>query len=130
MTRSTRTVALSGLVLLGIATSGFAAAPKGDAVKGQEIFKQRCGICHSTDTTGGPSLGPNLRGVVGRKAGSHPDFHTYSAALPASKLTWDLKTLDSFLIAPMTKVPGTTMPMSLPDATERGDVIAFLWALK
>jgi cytochrome c len=130
MTRPTRTVALTGLLLLGLATGGFAATPSGDAVKGQDIFKQRCGICHSTDTTGGPSLGPNLRGVVGRKAGSAKDFQSYTPALIGSKLTLDLKTLDGFLIAPMTKVPGTTMPMSLPDATERADVIAFLAALK
>ena len=27
---------------------------------------------------------------------------------------------------PMQKVPGTTMPMMLPDAKERGDVIAYM----
>ena len=118
---------LAGLVGMGLATIA-GAAP--DAPKGLEIFKQRCGICHSTDTSGGPTLGPNLRGVVGRKAGSEPNFQMYSQALPASNLTWDTKTLDSFLTAPMTKVPGTTMPMSLPDKDERADVIAFLVSLK
>jgi cytochrome c len=120
-------IILAGLASIGGATLAVAAP---DATKGLEIFKQRCGICHSTDTSGGPVLGPNLRGVVGRKAGSEPTFQMYSAALPASKLTWDTKTLDSFLTAPMTKVPGTTMPMSLPDKDERADVISFLASLK
>jgi cytochrome c len=127
MMRISRTATLAGLASLALST--FAAAA-GDATKGLEIFKQRCGICHSTETTGGPALGPNLRGVVGRKAGTHPEFHMYSPALTGSKLTLDLKTLDSFLAAPMTKVPGTVMPMALPDDGERADVIAFLSSLK
>ena len=34
------------------------------------------------------------------------------------------------LISPYTKVPGTIMPMLLPDDKERGDVIAYLATLK
>jgi cytochrome c len=45
-------------------------------------------------------------------------------------VTWSAKTLDEFLIMPMQKVPGTTMPMMLPDAKERGDVVAYLLTLK
>lgn len=125
--RISRTATFTGLAALAI---GNFAAAAGDATKGLEIFKQRCGVCHSTEATGGPILGPNLRGVVGRKAGSQPDFRMYSSALSASKLTWDLTTLDSFLIAPMTTVPGTTMPMTMLNNDERADVIAFLASLK
>ena len=49
-------------------------------------------------------------------------------ALP-SDLIHD-ETLDEFLAMPMQKVPGTTMPMMLPDAKERADVIAYLASLK
>ena len=42
---------------------------------------------------------------------------------------WSPRTLDEFLVSP-DPVPGTTMPMMLPDEKERGDVIAYLATLK
>ncbi len=45
-------------------------------------------------------------------------------------MKWSEKTLSDFLLNPMTKVPGTTMPMMLPDDKERADVIAYLAGLK
>jgi cytochrome c len=54
----------------------------------------------------------------------------YSEALKKSGLTWNPKTLSEFLIMPMQKVPGTVMPMMLPDDKERADVIAYLGTLK
>ena len=89
-----------------------------------------CGICHSVQETGGPNQGPNLLGVVGRKAGSVPDFPLYSPALKASGITWNKKTLDKFLLNPMAKVPGTLMPMQIPDTRTRADVVAYLATLK
>ena len=38
-----------------------------DAAAGKQIFAQ-CSVCHSTDGTNG--VGPSLRGIVGRKAGT------------------------------------------------------------
>jgi cytochrome c len=102
-----------------------------DIAKGQAIFEQRCMICHAATTApSGPAVGPHLVGVVGRKAAAVDWFTQYSAALKASGLTWDAKTLDEFLVNPMSKVPGTTMPMPLPDAKERADVIGYLATLK
>ena len=43
-----------------------------------------CSVCHSVQETGGPHEGPNLVGVVGRKAGSQPEFTQYTPALKAS----------------------------------------------
>jgi cytochrome c len=109
----------------------WAAGGKADVANGKTIFEQRCGICHAVSKApGGPVTGPNMVGVVGRKAATVADFALYSPALKASGLTWNLKTLDEFLTMPMTKVPGTTMPMMIPDAKERGDVIGFLATLK
>jgi cytochrome c len=114
-----------------VAPALFAAAPKPDIENGKTIFAQQCGICHAVNKEpGAPNLGPNMVGVVGRKAGTLKDFPMFSAALKAYGVTWSAKTLDEFLINPMAKVPGTTMPMLLPDAKIRADVVAYLGTLK
>ena len=41
-------------------------------------------------------IGPNLYGVVGRKAGAVPNF-AYSESLKGSGLTWDEPTLDKWI---------------------------------
>lgn len=108
-----------------------AAAAKADVENGKTIFTQRCGICHAVNKQpGGPVAGPSMVGIVGRKAATVPGFAMYSEALKKSGLTWNAKTLGEFLIMPMQKVPGTVMPMMLPDDKERGDVIAYMGTLK
>jgi cytochrome c len=109
---------------------GCAADPAGDIEHGKATFHTMCSVCHSVQVTGGPSEGPNLLGLVGRDAGSQPDFTKYSEALKASRLTWNMKTLDKFLVNPMAMVPGTLMPMLIPDDKTRADVIAYLATLK
>lgn len=115
----------------GIATAQ--PMPAGDASRGQAYFQIACAVCHSPEL--GPNntviikQGPSLAGVVGRKAGSSPHFN-YSKALSDSGLTWDTATLYRFLANPMAMVPGTMMPMAIPDATTRADVVAYLTTLK
>jgi len=121
--------------LLALAALSALAAPvfaddKPDLENGQIIFEQRCGICHAVNKDpAGPVAGPNMVGLIGRKAASEPAFSMYSPALKKYGVTWSAKTLDEFLVMPMTKVPGTTMPMMLPDDKERADVIAYLTSL-
>ena len=107
-----------------------AAGHKPDIENGKVMFTAMCGVCHSVQPTGGPHEGPNLLGVVGRKAASEPEFTKYSPALKASRLTWSKKTLDKFLVNPGEKVPGTLMPMQIPDNKTRADVVAYLATLK
>jgi len=107
-----------------------AAGSKPDVENGKTTFNNMCGICHSVQETGGPTQGPNLVGVVGRKAGSEPEFPMYSPALKASGITWNEKSLDKFLSNPMEKVPGTLMPMEIDDDKTRADVVAYLATLK
>ena len=107
-----------------------AAGSKPDIEKGKAFFSTTCGVCHSVQKTGGPNQGPNLLGVVGRKAGSEPQFTGYSAALKSSNITWRPKTLDKFLVDPMAKVPGTLMPIQITDDKTRADVVAYLATLK
>jgi cytochrome c len=110
-------VALSLLVL---PSSAFAQ----DAAAGEKLFQSRCTTCHAFDATKKP--GPSLAHIVGAKAvGNDPAFK-YSKALASSGLTWDEATLDKFLAAPGKLVPGTTMPISVPNPTERANILAYL----
>ena len=107
--------------------------PVGDVARGQAYFQITCAVCHSpvlgSNNTVIIKQGPSLVGVVGRKAGSGAHFN-YSKAMTDAGLTWDAKTLFKFLANPMAEMPGTTMPLPIPDATNRADVIAYLSTLK
>jgi cytochrome c len=131
LTRVSRSATIVSAMLLCTSLSALAGGEKPDVANGKTIFTQRCGICHAVNKDpGGPVAGPNMVGIVGRKAASVPGFALYSEALKKSGLTWNAKTLSEFLIMPMQKVPGTVMPMMLPDDQERADVIAYLGTLK
>lgn len=106
--------------MLAIAALPAAAADKPD---GETVFRQRCQSCHGTPQRPSP-LGPNLTGVVGRKAAS--TTFAYSPALKASGLTWNRATLDRFLTAPARTVPGTRMVISLTDPAQRAAVLDYL----
>jgi len=96
-----------------------------DLDNGRRVFA-RCRSCH-TITEGGPNMtGPNLYGVFGRLAGSHPDYN-YSTAVKQAGFTWDGRRLDQWLENPRTFLKGTKMSFAgIPDATDRHDVVAFL----
>jgi cytochrome c len=109
-------------VLAAMATSA-AAAPTG-----QQVFEQRCTVCHSLQPAPG-KMGPPLAGVAGRKAGTAPGF-AYSTALKASNMTWTPEQLDAFIKAPGKAVPGTKMLLGAPDAAQRAAVIEYLTSVK
>jgi cytochrome c len=87
-----------------------------------------CGACHSVDGTAG--MGPSLKGVYGRKAGSGEGF-VYSAAMRKSGLTWDDKSFESFLADPQKTVPGNVMPFpGVADEKQRAEIIDYLKTVK
>jgi cytochrome c len=113
-------------VVTGMALSGAAMAQ--DAGNGAVLFK-RCAVCHSVKAGAGPSFGPVLAGIVGRKAGSQPGF-LYSSAMTSSGIVWDAATLDAFIAKPQSVVKGTRMTFpGLPDVKDRADLIAYLATL-
>jgi cytochrome c len=122
----TRAAAAWLLGAAGLAATLAAAAAAPD--RGARAF-QRCYACHSVvpGETGTP--GPNLHGVLGRRAGTRPGFR-YSPALVeagARGLVWTREALDAFLADPERLVPGTEMAgPGLPDAALRRDVIDYL----
>ena len=124
-----KTFLLAGLAAGALTTLG-STALAADAAHGEQLFRQQCGICHLAgegDGDGGP--GPSLRGVVGRKVGGDPNFG-YTQALSDSKESWSTDTLGAFLSDPNTAKPGTSMPISVKNDTDRADLVAYLASLK
>ncbi|MGA2708325.1 MAG: PQQ-dependent sugar dehydrogenase [Steroidobacteraceae bacterium] len=106
-----------------------APARAGDATAGRSVFLQQCSICHTAAPGDqGGAQGPSLIGVFGRRAAGDSTF-TYTQALRDARLTWDAATLDRFLASPSTNVPGTAMPVAVPDDAQRGDLIAYFASL-
>lgn len=96
-----------------------------DLANGEAKF-QMCTSCHSI-APGGPNMtGPHLHGVVGRKAGSVPDYN-YSDAVKNAGFTWDAAHLDKWIAGPRDVFPTTKMTfVGLKDPKDRTDVIAYL----
>jgi len=113
--------ALAALLSLSVAAQA-ADKPKSFAI---------CGACHKTGEGEQSILGPNLFGVVGRKAGTQPEFENYSDAMKTSGLTWTPEELDTYLENPQKVVPGTTMAFpGLKREQARQEIIAYLETLK
>lgn len=120
--RHTSIAALVGTAAMLAASSALA----GDPGKGKSVFAQQCAMCH-TATKGGPTiLGPNLYGVVGRRAGSVAGY-SYSPHMKAANWAWTDDKLEAYLPAPRDMVPGTKMGYGgLKDPTKLGDLVAYL----
>ena len=96
-----------------------------DKQRAQRLFL-RCQACHSIAAGEPDKIGPNLNGVVGRKAALKPGY-TYSPALVKANLTWDQATLDAWLTRPAKLVPGTKMVFEgIAQPDERAALIAYL----
>ncbi len=101
-------------------------ASAGDAARGRAVFTA-CAACH---TDGPNALGPSLKGIYGRKAGSLEDFH-YSNAMKRADFAWDAGNLKAYLTDPQAKVRGNRMPFSgLENPSDIDDVVAYLQTLK
>lgn len=112
-------------VALAIAVPGVASAQ--DAEAGKAVFK-KCGACHQIGPAAKNALGPNLTGLVGRKAGTVEGFSGYSEALKNSGITWDDATLLKWMENDDTLVPGNKMifPAHVKDETDRANLLAYL----
>src|ERR1044072_6348980 len=98
----------------------------GDATAGAEVFQHQCAMCHKVGPDAANSVGPVLNGIVGRKAGSYPDFG-YSPQNKNFAVTWDAATLTRFLKAPKSYIVGTKMFFDgLASPKDIADVIAYL----
>ena len=122
----TRLATLTALAVLLGTSSTFAA---GSSANGKSLFV-RCAICHKVTSGGGNGIGPNLFGVVGRKAGSVAGFN-YSSAMKAAGFTWTEEKLEAYIAKPQAVVPGNRMAFAgIPNPTQADDLVAYLDTLK
>ena len=120
-----RLIPLAAFAALALAASVSAASAAGDAAAGEAKFKL-CRVCHQIGENAKNFVGPELNGVVGRKAGAVPGYN-YSDAVKNSGLVWDEATLAKYLRSPREVAPGTKM--AFPGMTSEADianVIAYL----
>lgn len=95
---------LATFATLALSVPAFA---EGDAAAGEKVFK-KCKACHmiaSEDETivKGGRVGPNLYGLDGRTAGTHPDQKKYSGLITAAGekgLAWSQAEFEQYVVDP------------------------------
>jgi cytochrome c len=114
------------LASLGAGTAGAA-----DIAKGQAAFVRQCAICHTIDKGGDNRLGPNLFGVIGRRAGAVPGFKYTNAFRNTANFEWSEGLLGPWISLPAVMVPGTAMGV-FPGVSDRDkdDIVAYVAAQK
>jgi cytochrome c len=121
-----------------VLAAGFAlampvAASAQDIAVGEELFR-RCRQCHQIGEGAKDLVGPNLNGVVGRKAGSLESFaDKYSPAVKAAGaggLVWTEDDLHQWVMDDDKKIPGNKMLLlpnqKIKDEAEAKDLVAYL----
>ena len=92
--------------LMALGGSAFAA---GDAAKGKEVFTTAlCATCHQVGPGAKNGVGPELNGIVGRKAASVADYPSYSAGmkkLGAEGCVWTEENIDKWIANPKAMIP-------------------------
>ena len=101
----------------------------GDPSAGSNVFKSECSECHSVKE-GRNKKGPSLFAIVGRSAGTLPDY-SYSDALHQAPWVWTEDKLHGYLSQPAKQAnPGTKMKYTgLNDPTALDNLIAYLATL-
>jgi cytochrome c len=99
-----------------------------DAAAGEKIFA-KCKACHAVPSDDKNKIGPSLKGVIGRTAGTHEGFKYSPAMTDAGKggLVWDDAKLTEYLHDPKAVVKGTKMAFpGIKKDDEVANVIAYL----
>ncbi len=95
---------------------------------GKQLFDAECHRCHSPDADR-QSYGPPLENVVGRGAGTYPDYD-YSIALEASGIVWTPAALRAWMEDNTGFMPGTKMRhVGIADRTVQDFILAYLGSI-
>ena len=119
-------VSAAAVVVLCLAVASLVQAQ--DATRRKILLFGACAGCHGLEPRTDDQA-PSLGGVIGRRAGTVPDFH-YSSAMLSPNFVWDESRLEAFLADPEAIVPGNRMPFSVADKGERADIVAYLKRLQ
>jgi cytochrome c len=99
-----------------------------DAAAGEKVFA-KCKACHAVPSDDKNRVGPSLKGIVGRTAGTHEGFKYSPAMVEAGKggLVWDDAKLTEYLRDPKDTVKGNKMAFpGLKKDDDLANVIAYL----
>ncbi|MGW9231848.1 c-type cytochrome [Pseudorhizobium sp. NPDC055634] len=98
-----------------------------DAAAGEKVFT-KCKACHIVDGDTN-KIGPSLKGVVGRTAGTHEGFKYSKAMVEAGEkgTVWSDETLSAYLREPKAYIKGNKMAfVGLKKDEDLANVIAYL----
>jgi cytochrome c len=114
-------------LLLGTGAETLAAPAQAQAQvdAGRRLFA-RCTNCHEVGGGARNGFGPQLNGIVGRKAGSAPAY-AYSPALKQAGFVWNEQKLVAFIRDSEKVVPGNKMRfLSFMSEKQAADIVAYL----
>jgi cytochrome c len=119
------------VIAMACTASGATASHAADVVKGKAAFVRQCAICHTIDKGGENRLGPNLFGILGRRAGTAEGFKYTNAFRTTATFEWTEGLLGPWIALPSVMVPGTAMG-TFPGVSDRDkdDIVAYLAAQK
>jgi cytochrome c len=126
--KRTLRLALSIAAVAASALPASAPAAAQDAAKGQQIFN-RCRACHAVGPGAKNKAGPQLNGVVGRKAAAVPGYNVSDAMnqAAANGLVWTEPKLTAYLESPDSFLPGGVMAFAgVKNSGDLKDLVAFL----
>jgi cytochrome c len=107
-------------------TTPAAPAETAAATDGPPAAFAQCSVCHKVEKDAPSGVGPNLHGIVGKKAASVAGFN-YSPALKDWGQTWTEASLDKYIESPRGFIAGGRMAYAgQPDAAKRAEIIAWL----
>jgi len=126
-------------LVFGVAVSAFTSSPpyvpmgfsieRAEQEAGRQLFRDHCAACHAPRLDVRVILAPSLIGVVGRPAGSLPNF-PYSEGLKKSGLVWTQDNLLRWIADGSHMIPNTLMPhVAITDPAERIYIVAYLKTL-
>lgn len=96
-----------------------------DADAGKRVFN-KCLACHAIGPGATTKVGPELNGLIGRKAGSVAGYN-YSDANKNSGITWTEDEFTAYIRNPQGVVKGTKMTFAgVKSDKDIADLVAFL----
>ena len=97
-----------------------------DPEAGKNVFEQQCSACHEIGPGAKNNVGPDLNGVIGRKAGTEAGYD-YSEAMRKAGLVWNEAIFKEYIADPKKKLPGIKMLFpGIRDELNRDDLFAYI----